>query len=49
MSSHSVQVNGCLPIILTCIIAWALIFGVTYEGKHYGLNCSCAHGVEVEK
>lgn len=44
----SVGGGGCITIIMGCIIAWALIFGVTYRGKHYGLDCSCDHGVTVQ-
>lgn len=38
---------GCIGCVLTVIVLWALLFGVTYGGKHYGLSCSCAKGVEV--
>lgn len=38
---------GCISIILTVIFLWALIFGVTVSGKHYGLSCSSEHGVEI--
>lgn len=38
---------GCIGCVLTVIVLWALLFGVTYGGKHYGLSCSCANGVEV--
>lgn len=40
---------GCFSIVITAIICWALIFGVTYEGHYYGLSCSCEKGVEVHK
>ncbi len=39
---------GCLSLIITVILVWALIFGVTLDGKHYGLDCSCAHGVTIQ-
>lgn len=38
---------GCVGCVVTVIVLWALLFGVTYGGKHYGLSCSCANGVEV--
>lgn len=41
---------GCVSTILVCVLAWALLFGVTVSGKHYGLkDCSCARGVEIDK
>jgi hypothetical protein len=40
---------GCLGLILTVIVLWGSCFGVTYEGQHYGLSCSCAEGVKIEK
>jgi hypothetical protein len=36
---------GCLGMIVFVFVLWALLFGVTYKGKHYGL--SCEKGVEV--
>jgi hypothetical protein len=38
---------GCLSIIVFVFALWALLFGVTYKGKHYGLQCSPDKGVEV--
>lgn len=38
---------GCITIIIYVTILWALVFGVTYGGKHYGIACSCERGVEV--
>lgn len=40
---------GCLALIVTCIFLWGACFGVTYDGKHYELSCSCADGVTIEK
>lgn len=41
---------GCVGFILACILVWALLFGVTVSGKHYGIkDCSCAHGVEIDR
>ncbi len=39
---------GCFPFVLSCLVLWALIFGVTVGDKHYDLSCSCNHGVNVE-
>ncbi len=41
--------GGCLGVIAMVLFVWALLFGVTYEGKHYGISCSRDRGVEVEK
>lgn len=37
---------GCITLIITAIVAWALLFGVNYKGKHYGLSCGSS-GVTV--
>jgi hypothetical protein len=39
---------GCFWFVLLCLFLWALIFGVSWNGKHYALGCSCSKGVEVE-
>ena len=40
---------GCVGLILTCLFFWALIFGVTYGGKHHGVTCgNDSQGVVVE-
>lgn len=39
---------GCLSAIVFLILIWALVFGVTIGGKHYGLSCTCERGVVVE-
>lgn len=46
-SEISIGCGGCLGVILTCVVLWALLFGVTYGGKHYGIKCSTEHGVHV--
>lgn len=38
---------GCGGIILFFFV-WALIFGVTVGGVHYGLSCSVDQGVTLE-
>lgn len=40
---------GCLSIVLFVILMWALCFGVTVGGHHYGFDMSCEKGVEVQK
>jgi len=40
--------GGCLGTILLVIVAWALLFGVTVDGKHYGMSCSCERGVGID-
>lgn len=48
MSDSSSGGCGCFGLILTILALWALLFGVTYKGQHYGINgCSCERGVEV--
>lgn len=46
-SSSSSSPFGCIGCIVTVLVLWALIFGVTFSGKHYDLSCSCNKGVEV--
>jgi hypothetical protein len=30
------------------VLFWALIFGVTWSGRHHGISCSGDRGVVVE-
>lgn len=39
---------GCLTIIFSLIIIWALVFGVTIGGKHYELSCTFEKGVVID-
>ncbi len=39
---------GCFSFIVFMIFMWALLFGVTYDGKHYGMSCSCDRGVAID-
>src|SRR5262249_21799097 len=49
-STISVNCGGCITTIVLCVVAWALIFGVTVGGKHYGMSgCDTDHGVKVDK
>ena len=38
---------GCFSIIASVLAIWALLFGVTWNGKHYNIGCSCTDGVVV--
>lgn len=41
---------GCFSIVFVVVGLWALIFGVTVNGKHYGISgCDSTHGVQVDK
>lgn len=40
---------GCLTPILFLTALWALIFGLTWGGTHYDLQCSSNRGVEIKK
>jgi hypothetical protein len=41
--------GGCLSVILFVLVLWALLFGVTLDGKHYGLDLSCNDGVTIHQ
>ena len=48
MSDSNVHVNlGCLPLVISLIVLWFLLFGVTVDGEHRGLSCSFDRGVEL--
>lgn len=48
--SNSDNNTGCLGLILTIILVWALLFGITINGKHYGLHgCDGSNGVIIDK
>jgi hypothetical protein len=40
---------GCIPLVITICVLWFLLFGLTWDGTHYDLNCSCSRGVELER
>jgi len=49
-SSVSVSCGGCLGTVLLIVGVWALVFGVTVSGKHYGVSgCDTDHGVKVDR
>jgi hypothetical protein len=40
---------GCLGIVVILIALWAVVFGVTVDGKHYGLtSCKTDGGVHID-
>ena len=39
---------GCVTMIVMFIVVWGLLFGVTIDGKHHGISCSRAKGVEIQ-
>ena len=47
--SDVTETGGCLVWILCIIVLWAVCFGVTIDGHHYGIDLSCNKGVEVLK
>jgi hypothetical protein len=52
-SKQDIQVRcgciGCIGFILAVIATWALIFGVTVNGRRYGVTgCDTKSGVTIE-
>jgi hypothetical protein len=41
--------GGCLGLLVCIVLLWAVCFGVTVNGHHYGIDLSCEKGVEVQK
>lgn len=39
---------GCISVILGIIAIWAVVFGVTVNGKHYGLSGCSTDGVQID-
>ena len=39
--------GSCLGCVLFIFVMWAVLFGVTWNGIHYGIECSSEHGVEI--
>lgn len=51
MSSESDSGSGCgcIGLALGIVALWALVFGVTIGGHHYGISgCDVEHGVKVD-
>lgn len=49
MTNTKIAVNtgpGCFGLVIAIIMLWALLFGVNYDGKHYGLSCG-SKGVDI--
>ena len=38
---------GCVVWCAAALILWAFLFGVTWNGKHHQIGCSCERGIEV--
>jgi len=38
---------GCLSFVVFILLLWALVFGVSWGGKHHEINCSQNRGVEL--
>jgi hypothetical protein len=39
---------GCLGVIVWITLMWAIFCGVTVNGTHYGMSCSCDDGVRID-
>jgi hypothetical protein len=48
MSENNGSGCGCFTIIIVVLICWALMFGVNYQGKHYGISSCNTNGVTIE-
>lgn len=46
--SNNQSNGGCLSLIVFVIVLWAMIFGVTWNGKHHDINCSTERGVGID-
>jgi hypothetical protein len=40
--------GSCLGLLVFIIALWAVCCGVTYDSKHYELECSADRGVEID-
>jgi hypothetical protein len=41
---------GCISLVAGVLFVWALLFGVTIDGRHYGLSgCSSADGLQIDR
>jgi hypothetical protein len=39
---------GCISTIIGLMLIWALLCGVNYGGKHYGVSCK-GDGLTIER
>ena len=46
-SSSSSGGGSCLGCVIFIIVMWAVIFGVTWQGIHYSMDCSSSDGVQI--
>jgi hypothetical protein len=44
----SVSCFGCLTFLLFIFFIWAIFFGVTINGTHYGISCDRHRGINIE-
>lgn len=42
------ELKEILGFVAFVLVVTALVSGVTYKGKHYGLSCDSDHGVVIE-
>jgi hypothetical protein len=40
---------GCAATIVAGLVVWAFLFGVTWDGRHYDVSCTCRRGVVVNQ
>ncbi len=48
MSENNSSGLGCVGTIVAALIIWGFFFGVTVNGHHYSVNCTCEKGVVVQ-
>lgn len=49
-SGDTAGCGGCISAVLGFLLLWAIVFGVTVGGKHYGISgCSTDKGLEFDK
>ena len=46
--SHGCGCGSIILLIIAVIMIWGLLFGFTYNGHTYNINCSCDQGVELD-
>jgi len=48
MSESSGGGCGCFSLVFFILFVWAILYGVTFDGKHYELSCSETRGVSFD-